>query len=750
MADILNRLLLETKDFDAKLSNSKKGVNDYQGSITNMAKTAGTGILKFAGAFGVAIGASEAFTQTINSTQTTGDAWAKIQDQMKASVDGFFTSIAMGDFSGFLSNLQNVIDKAGDLSVALDNLGTKTLFNNSEVNDLNTKYQLEINAAKARNISDEERNKHLQIAKGYLVEMANLQGSLSAANKDASYTTLQADITKQGFNKNVSREVWEYLLKDSNRPDVEKRAATYNNKVYEFEGKISRSRQFDTALETYADTPETAQLEEALAAYKKSTKNDFNRMASVFIEMLDDGNSEIGKAIKMRGVANGLALSVSQKELEVSNTDAKINGSYNSKGSGGSKSTPTLSPATGSIASINEELAAKNKELINATTMQARIAVQTTINELEAKKINLQIATDKGIFAAEHGEDKFNVSNVRKDFSQYTDIDKQISVKRKELISTTTEEARSAVLNTINELEAKKFSIRVSLEKEVSNSTVDKQSQKNISEYMDIDSKISQQKTSLVNSTTEEARSAVQGTINELEARKINLSANIDIKSNMSSEIAGVLNNGSKDKDGKQITKGSKAFDPKSVKKIKSPISKKDVKTLDDYQEKLYNISSAMGSMAGVMGEGAASWLNWGSSLISAINQGIPAIKNLILALQGKACGEAIAGAAASGPWGWIEAGLAVASIVASFASIPAFANGGIIEGGSTFGDMNLARVNAGEMILNGNQQRNLFDLLNNGSNSSASKGGAVSFTIHGKDLKGVLSNYDNQKNKVR
>ena len=307
----------------------------------------------------------------------------------------------------------------------------------------------------------------------------------------------------------------------------------------------------------------------------------------------------------------------------------------------------------------------------------------------------------------------------------------------------------------------------------------------------------------------------MQSTINELEAKKIQISANVSMESDMSSEIAGVLNNGSKDQRGNQKTKGSNSTDISGVKlpkiktitdtlideyiaecdvidkkinaqiamlpkaksdtakktimntikglekekldsklikqgKIKSPVSSKDVKTLEEYQDNLYGISDAMRLMSGVMGEGAASWLNWGASLLSTISQGIPAIRDLVKALQAKAAGEAIAGASSAGPFGWIAAGAAVASIIASFASIPKFANGGIIEGNSTFGDMNLARVNAGEMILNGMQQGNLFRLLDGGYNTPANNGGTVSFKIHGRDLEGVLRNYANQKNKVR
>lgn len=56
-----------------------------------------------------------------------------------------------------------------------------------------------------------------------------------------------------------------------------------------------------------------------------------------------------------------------------------------------------------------------------------------------------------------------------------------------------------------------------------------------------------------------------------------------------------------------------------------------------------------------------------------------------------------------------------VAMIEASRTSIPKFATGGIITGGPTSGDKILARVNAGEMILNHGQQSRLFDAINSG-----------------------------------
>lgn len=89
----------------------------------------------------------------------------------------------------------------------------------------------------------------------------------------------------------------------------------------------------------------------------------------------------------------------------------------------------------------------------------------------------------------------------------------------------------------------------------------------------------------------------------------------------------------------------------------------------------------------------------------------------------------------------WATVFTAITSI---FASLPKFAEGGILTGGSTHGDTLLARVNAGEMILNPRQQSNLFKAIDNGSLDFG--GGSNSFyvdwRIKGSDLYGTMKNY--------
>ena len=678
MSDIVTRLLLKTNDFDANLEKSKKGVNNFQGGISNMAKTAGAGIVKFAGTIGVAMGAYEGLMKVINSSQTTGDAYVKMMDQAKASVDSFFSSIALGNFDGFLSNLQNVIDKAGHLSVALDNLGTKTLFNKAEVDDLNTKYQLELNKAKARNISDEERNKHLAKAKEYLIQMATLQQSLATANTDTSYTALQAEIAKMGFNKNVSREMWDYLIKDSKRSDIEKTSTAHKDRLFEYNKRIESSKVRDPYTEQVIDSDETKKIRAELKRYKESRFGLYGELNRLFIEAADDEESAIAQALKMRATANSLKVAVSNKELEVANADAKINGSYNKRNGGGSGSDTKIEPEKDSIAWYDAEISKLNKKLIATTDEQAKTTIKTTINEFEAKKIKLQVETSGNSIEA---------------------INIQLADLNKKLISVTDMQARSTIQTTINEFEQKKINLKFVVD--------------------------------------QEAFKIKNGGMKD-GALSVPIAPTYDK----------VPTHG----------KGGKNF---KLPKFESPIKKKDIDINEEYTKSLYAVGSIMSSLSGITNESTAAYLQWGAGVVSSIAQAIPAIRDLITAKQTEAVINGVTSATETPVVGWLLAGAAVASVIAAMASIPKFATGGIVPGTSFTGDKVPALLNSGEMILNGSQQSNLFQMLNSGLYGSLSQKIApsaengnqpanVTFRIHGRDLEGVLSNHYNQKSKVR
>ena len=110
---------------------------------------------------------------------------------------------------------------------------------------------------------------------------------------------------------------------------------------------------------------------------------------------------------------------------------------------------------------------------------------------------------------------------------------------------------------------------------------------------------------------------------------------------------------------------------------------------------------------------------------------------------------EATAQAGKLGPLGWIGFALSGAAILTStIAQMKSYQSGGVIEGSGWSGDTNLARVNSGEMILNGNQQKNLFSMINSG-NAGAGGGTVIpDVRIKGSDMYLMFKNYSKTKAK--
>lgn len=96
----------------------------------------------------------------------------------------------------------------------------------------------------------------------------------------------------------------------------------------------------------------------------------------------------------------------------------------------------------------------------------------------------------------------------------------------------------------------------------------------------------------------------------------------------------------------------------------------------------LENLSSIANAASGVVDEGAASWLAWGGSVLSAVAQALPAIASII----GGNIAQAFAGAIACSqdmpfPYNLISLAASVAAVGAAVAAIPKYANGTLAFG---------------------------------------------------------------------
>jgi hypothetical protein len=162
----------------------------------------------------------------------------------------------------------------------------------------------------------------------------------------------------------------------------------------------------------------------------------------------------------------------------------------------------------------------------------------------------------------------------------------------------------------------------------------------------------------------------------------------------------------------------------------------------------LGNIFSNMGDKS------TAAFMQIASSTLDATATAIPAIMSLIGAKEGETMAN---GTAQAAKLGFPENIAAIATVVAAVlgvvgtiaSTVSKHANGGIIGGASKIGDWNLARVNAGEMILNDRQQSNLFSLLDGSPAAQSSRPISHTIKVKGQDLYLTLHNLNGYKKSI-
>ena len=186
---------------------------------------------------------------------------------------------------------------------------------------------------------------------------------------------------------------------------------------------------------------------------------------------------------------------------------------------------------------------------------------------------------------------------------------------------------------------------------------------------------------------------------------------------------------------------------------IKWEKQKKSMQEVADTAGKIGGAFNSLGNAFSQAGnDSAAAAMQIMGAVAQMTSDIIPQIIDIIEAKQAQAMASGTASAAAL-PFPANIGAIAtiVATIASTFASIMsavgAFADGGIVGGGSTIGDHMIARVNAGEMILNGRQQANLFKMINDGQEANKSNVHVVvSGKVRGKDLELVLANLNGVK----
>lgn len=164
---------------------------------------------------------------------------------------------------------------------------------------------------------------------------------------------------------------------------------------------------------------------------------------------------------------------------------------------------------------------------------------------------------------------------------------------------------------------------------------------------------------------------------------------------------------------------------------------KETVKASDLVSQSLGGVSSIIGNLSGTLGESAGAWTNYIANILQSVSKAIPALTALTAA-------KAAASAAGVPIIGYIAAGAAIASVLASFAALPKFAEGGIAYGPTVglFGEYPGAANNP-EVVAPLNKLQSLIEPAWSGMPDS------LITRISGRDLEIILRKRNRFKSRI-
>jgi len=193
----------------------------------------------------------------------------------------------------------------------------------------------------------------------------------------------------------------------------------------------------------------------------------------------------------------------------------------------------------------------------------------------------------------------------------------------------------------------------------------------------------------------------------------------------------------------------------KELQKVKDSLGSFENSGITKMLEDAKALQQILGSKMASDGEKIGASMVFMSQAIQQLGQDSAAAKaGLVL----QAIGSIILGFAQAtaqdsklGVIGWVAAIAAgTAVMISTISQLQSFSQGGIFKGSSFTGDSQIARVNAGEMILTNTQQGNLFRILDNNTAGLGGNGvGVSSVRVKGSDLYLALSNYSKVQSKT-
>ena len=377
--DVIARLRVEHQQWDEGMKRAQRGVDDLQKSTGGMDAVMGKAMKRMgamAAAWASVDVAAKAFNKTIAGSQTLTDEWGRTMQASTRVVDGFFESLAQGNFQSFLSGLDNMIAKAREAYDAIDTLGTYDIF----AGPLKAKYEAEIRKLKyeirAGVGNADEKKAEIRAIEEKMLGLAGRESQLSGsaaskllasfANAKGGMGTLEELFMSGDQAQNVALAKYEELKKKYSRTvEVEKVVGTTS-----------------FGMPTWGKGEVTQWVSEEVREQAETLKT--------FGEMSDEKLQEVANLYVRQYRSQSEVYAKKMENLETLNFRGAGGGAGGAGGYTAQKFDLTGMEAPGmglttSMAELEGQLAEWQKALKEATTSAGMQAAEEMILELQAK-----------------------------------------------------------------------------------------------------------------------------------------------------------------------------------------------------------------------------------------------------------------------------------------------------------------------------------------------------------------------------
>lgn len=213
------KLAIDSKEYRAALRAANAEAKQFKKQQKESFQTAGKGasdgmgmvisaVKKLAPAFTAGGAAYKVLNTAMKENQSWTDEWARVTESARATYEAFANTLVSGNFSGFFSNMREIISTAREAADAFDALGTNRIFNSKEMALAQAeadflKYQL-----KRDDITPEERERYKQM----LQANSQRQFDISRSQINQSYMTSGAALVSEFAKRGIVTSVGDNIV----------------------------------------------------------------------------------------------------------------------------------------------------------------------------------------------------------------------------------------------------------------------------------------------------------------------------------------------------------------------------------------------------------------------------------------------------------------------------------------------------------------------------------------------------------